>query len=157
MAKDLGSKLIRLWAHVSAFPGGRWIFSRVLGVLVPYTGSIRATVLAFEPGFCRVELLDRRCVRNHLASIHAIALANLCELASGLALLGALPSGMRGIVKGFAVQYHKKARGTLVAESRVVAPLAGEEQELRVEVSARDQAGDVVVTAQAHWKIGPQR
>jgi len=66
---------------------GSVVFSRILGLTIPYTGSIKAHVELLEPGHAIVFMKDRRCVRNHLDSIHAIALANLAELSTGLAMI----------------------------------------------------------------------
>ena len=46
----------------------------------------------------RVVLKDKRAIRNHLDCIHAIALANLGELASGLALLSIIEPSLKAIV-----------------------------------------------------------
>ena len=45
--------------------------------MVPYTGRLGARVLTFEPGHVVVELKERRAVRNHLSSVHAMALWDL--------------------------------------------------------------------------------
>jgi acyl-coenzyme A thioesterase PaaI-like protein len=152
---QVGAQIRLLWERLHHRPGGRWLFSRLLGFIVPYTGSIGATVLELRPGFARVERMDRRRVRNHLNSIHAIALANLAEVTSGLAMINGLPAHARGILVGFSIEYLKKARGRLVAECSCGVPEVTEQREYVLEVLVRDEAGDAVVRAQPRWRIGP--
>jgi len=150
-----GARLARLWARLSPLPGGRWLFSRILGFLVPYTGSIRPQVQVLEPGFARVALRDRRAVRQHLGSVHAVALVNLAEVTSGLAMLVGLPPGVRGIVTRLSIEYLKKARGTLVAESRVAIPTVTGNLDFEVRADISDPAGDVVARAVVWWRLQP--
>lgn len=156
MAAGPGPELLALWRRLSPLPGGRRLFSLALGRRVPYSGSIGAVVTLLEPGHSRVELADRRAVRNHLQSIHAMALANLGELATGLAVLVGMPATVRGILVRFEIDYLKKARGRLVAESRVAVPaIAAERTEFPVAADIRDAAGDTVARVRATWLLGP--
>lgn len=150
-----GERLRKSWQRLSRLPGGKLLFSLLVGRMTPYTGTLGARVEELEPGWCRVSLRDRRRVRNHLASVHAMALANLAELASGLAVLVGLPPGVQGIVTGFSISYEKKARGRLVAECRVNVSDVSVEREQEAAVTITDATGDVVARATVRWRLRP--
>lgn len=152
-----GGRLRALWKRLSRLPGGRWLFGRILGLMVPYSATISPTVLRLDPGHVVVRMKERRRLRNHLRSVHAVALANLGELTSGLALVGALGPEARGILTGLDVRYTKKARGTLVAETRCEIPTVTEPTDRSVSAEIRDETGDIVATVTAHWRLGPVR
>src|SRR5690606_21280676 len=146
-------RLLNLWNTLGRSRVGRWIFSRLIGLAVPYSGSIRASVESLQPGRAILTLRDRRAVRQHLGAVHAIALANLAELASGMAMLASLGPDTRGIVININISYHKKARGVLratgtAAPPQVNAPVASE---ARAEI--HDEAGDRVAEAVVTWRL----
>ncbi len=157
MSRSIGPLLRRRWQMLSGKPGGKWLFSQGLGHTVPYTGTLAATVQRLEPGHCLVELRDRRHVRNHLRSVHAMALANLGEMATGLALMNSLPDGARGILTGYRINYLKKARGRLLAECRCAIPSDNSRQEYELTGEIRDADDEVVAVVNARWLIGPEQ
>jgi uncharacterized protein (TIGR00369 family) len=148
-----GERLLSAWRRLSARPGGKWLFSRGVGRMAPYTGTLGARVEALEPGRAVVTLRDRRRVRNHLRSVHAIALANLGELASGLAATAALPPGVRGIPTSIRIDYLKKARGTLTATGLATIPEVIEPRSHEVTAEIRDEGGDVVASVRVEWQL----
>jgi acyl-coenzyme A thioesterase PaaI-like protein len=95
-------------------------------------------------------------VRNHLKSVHAIALANLAEMTTGLAVTISLKDNQRAILTDFAIKFLKKARGTVTSVCRFEVPTDFAEGDLAVPVELQDPAGVVVATATATWKIGLQ-
>lgn len=148
--------VLRQWAGFNRLPFGRRLFSWLVGLTVPYAASISAQVEQLSPGFARTRMKDRRRVRNHLRSLHAVALTNLAELTANLAVMSRQPvSGARWIVTGFDSEYMKKARGAITAQCEVGPLDWSAAQYLEGRVELRDAAGDLVMLARPRWKIGP--
>lgn len=155
-----GRQLLANWERLQALPLGKRLFSWAVGRTAPYTGSVGGVYTAVRPGYARVEMADRRAVRNHLASVHAVALVNLAEMTSGVALMTALPPGVRGIVTGLSIEYRKKARGRLVCECTAevpatVSPSMPDSVTHDVRAAITDATGDVVASATVHWRLSP--
>jgi len=153
-----GPALLDAWRRLRRWPGGAWLFSRAVGLIAPYSGTTGVRVRALEPGRCTVTLRDRRRVRNHLDSIHAVALVNAGELASGLAMLTALPEEVRSIVVGLECGYDKKARGRITVEGEADPPpsVAGATESVARAIM-RDDEGDVVAQLAVRWRLAPPR
>ena len=144
-----------MWDRFHHLPGGKFLFNFLLGRTAPYTGTIRPRVLDLRAGYARVSIKDRGRVRNHLRSIHAVALANLAEVTSGLALHYALPDHARAILTRLDVEFLKKGRGQLTAEASAPVPKGVESEEIELLTVVRDSSGDEVARARAHWLVGP--
>jgi len=145
-----------MWDWLDPIPGGSWLFSRMIGRWVPYSGTIGARVKVLRPGFARVAIHDHRRIRNHLRSIHAVALVNLGEITSGLALYALLPPRIRGIVTSLSVEYFKKARGPLIAESTVTLPPIMSAIDYDIYADIRDAAGESVARTTVRWRLAPE-
>jgi acyl-coenzyme A thioesterase PaaI-like protein len=154
---DLSHRVASAWNRLSPFPGGAWLFSRLIGWMVPYSGSIRPRVLVLKPGYARVAIRERRRLRNHLRSVHALALANLGELTSGLAMTLALPPGTRGIPVRIEIDYVKKARGRIVADGHASPPqTVPEDQDATATAELTDETGETVARMTVTWRLSPQ-
>lgn len=155
--KQLGrpSALRQVWPYLKSLPRGGALLGRVIGRMAPYTGTIRPEVVELDTGHAKIRMADAKRVRNHLQSVHAIALMNLGEVATGTAMLYSLPDDARGIITNLSMEYLKKARGPITAECRCEVPQSSERQEYEVHADLTDEAGEVVARAHAKWLIGP--
>lgn len=144
-----------LWDQLAPLPGGNRIFSRLLGMRIPYTGSIRAEVLRLAPGYASIQMKDRPALRNHVQSVHAIALSNLAELTGNAALAYDLPADARFIVSELTMRYLKKARGTISSRCQCQPVTTNERKAYTLEVQLFDSHGDLVATATMQTLVGP--
>jgi acyl-coenzyme A thioesterase PaaI-like protein len=145
------------WDLLQGLPGGKVVFSRIVGRMAPYTGTIHASVQVLRVGHAEVVMADRKAVRNHLDCVHAIALANLAELAGNVALFYSMPDDARFIVSGMQIDYLKKARGTITAIGESPVPGTSQRAHYDVNVSLRDASGEEVARAVLHSLVGPKQ
>lgn len=148
--------LAQTWAALAGKPMGKRLFSQLIRVMVPYSGSIAAQVEELADGHAVVTLSDHRAVRNHLNSIHAIALVNLGELTTGLAVFHRLDGRARGIVTDLRIQYLKKARGKLTARCDVDVPSIDGKILLEAPGTIENGRGEIVALVWATWQLQPR-
>lgn len=150
-----GERLLHAHRTLRRLPFGDRLFTLMVKQMIPYTGSVNPRVEVLEPGHARISIVQRRRLEQHLGSIHAVALMNVAEFASGAAMTTALPSGYRGIVTRMSMEYFKKARGTVTAESRPTLPDLSSDVEFDVTSDITDAQGDLVARATVRWRVGP--
>jgi acyl-coenzyme A thioesterase PaaI-like protein len=141
------TRLVRLYDRASRIPGGSALFSQVVRFAAPYFRTIPATVESIEPGRAVVRMRHLPWVRNHLGTVHAIALCNLAELAMGMAAEATVPATHRWIPRSMEVAYLAKARGTMTGTATLELPDLSEPVEVPAEVVVTDPDGQVVFTA----------
>ena len=144
------------WDILSRIPGGKIVFSKAVGRAAAYTGSIGAHVEELRRGFSRVTLRDRPSVRNHLKSVHAVALVNLAELTGNLALAYSMPDDARFIVAGLTIDYVKKSRGLITGTCECPVPETNARVEYAVPVVMKDASGEVVAKCTLRSLVGPR-
>ena len=59
--------ILPLWKKMSALPGGKIVFSRMVCLKAPYFASIRPLITKLDRETCEVRISKRRAVTNHLA------------------------------------------------------------------------------------------
>lgn len=143
------------WERLSKIPGGKKIFSFLVSQYIPYTGSIAPQVVKIENGHAVVTIQDRRFIRNHLKSIHALAIANLGEFTTGLSVISQLNNREKAIIVKLEIEYLKKARGELRAESFCKLPEISEDTEFKVTANINNQDSELVAIVAATWRIRP--
>ena len=152
-----GEKILATWKKLKDKPFGKKIFSRGVGKMAPYTGSIKALITDLKPGHCQAFLKERRSNKNHLRSIHAIALINLGEVTSGLAVLAGMSQQIRGILTKLDMEYIKKAKGDLTAECICDIPEVADEINYDVQTIIKDASGETVAIGKFYWLLSRKK
>ncbi len=138
---------LRNWQRLERHALGRWLFARMVCLRAPYFATISPRVHALQPGLCTVAMARRRSVQNHIGSVHAIAMANLVELAVGLAAEASVPAQMRWIPRGMQIDYLARAGSDVRATARLEHAFGTEAADIPVPVEVTDASGAMVVRA----------
>lgn len=93
---------------------------------------------------------------NHIGTVHAIAMANLCELVAGAMTEVSVPRSMRWIPRGMKIDYLAKAETDLTGEATLPVIRDGEAQDIVVPVAVTDKSGKQVVLACITMYLSPK-
>jgi acyl-coenzyme A thioesterase PaaI-like protein len=100
----------------------------------------------------------RRRVTNHIGTVHAIAMANACEMAAGTLTEAATPRSSRWIPRGMTIEYRRKAVSDVRAVAWLNEPIEVDRAyDVMVPVDVVDDAGNVVVHADIAMYVSPRR
>lgn len=150
--------VLALYRRFARWPGGKWLFTRAVCWRAPYFGTIRPRFIELRPGYAVASMRKRRAVQNHIGTVHAIAMANLCELVAGTMTEVTVPTSMRWIPKRMEIEYLGKA-GTDLKAQAVIDPMPGFGQaaDLPVATEVVDASGEVVVRAVITMWVSPRK
>ena len=151
------NKNLALLERVKKWPGGLKIFSRLLCFKAPYFSSIRPTFTVLEPGRGEAVMKKRRAVLNHIGTVHAIAMANLCEVVAGTTLEMTIPETHRWIPKSMKINYLNKATTDLMAKTEINPPTWPDGGPVMVSVEVLDKNATQVVTADIEMYISRKK
>lgn len=107
--------ILKIYNNLIKYPLGKTIFTKTICFKAPYFSTISPELIHFSEGHCEFKVKNKKSIRNHLNTVHAIAMCNLAELCAGMCMETIIDdSAKRWIPKGMTVRYLKKASTDLV-------------------------------------------
>jgi uncharacterized protein (TIGR00369 family) len=152
--RDSAATLAR-WQKRSRSRLGRWWFARSVCKRAPYFASLRPHFLELKPALCVVLMPKHQATAGPEGSVHALAVANLCELAASTVAEVTVPATMNGHTRGMTIEYLRKAQSDVTATARLDKAEWGEAQNVAIPVSAVDRNGTEVVRAVITLRVEP--
>ena len=153
------SQVLSLWHKTKGIPVvGPRLFSFAFGQKAPYFASIRPRFTVVEPNHTELVIPKRRRVKNHIGTVHAIALCNGLEAAMGALAEVSIPADKRWIPKGMEVTYTAKASSdiTCVAETDAE-QWTSDDPDLPVRVWATREDGETVIEGVIRLWVTPKK
>ena len=157
------SQVLSMWQRLTGFPVlgpvvGARVFSFAFGQRAPYFRSIRPRFTEIRPNHAELVIPQRRGVKNHIGTVHAIALCNGLEAVMGALAEASIPSDKRWIPKGMEVTYTAKASSDITCYAETT-----QEQwdtadgDLPVKVWATREDGTVVIEGVINLWVTPKK
>lgn len=146
------NRVLKLYNKAKKYPFGKRIFSYMVSRAAPYFTTIRPQIEELRPNFIKVNMRKRGAIHNHLKTVHAIAMCNLCEYAMGICTESSIPNHRRWIPMGMEVAYLKKATSSLTATCDL-SDADWNQSEVPCFVSVKNTDGVEVMTAIITLKV----
>ena len=125
---------------------GDRLFSFAFSQVAPYFWSIRPRFTVIEPNHAEVVIPKRRGVKNHIGTVHAIALCNGLEAAMGVLAEASIPKRQALDPQGHGGELHRQGDHdiTCIAETDPE-QWTGDDPDLPVRVRGVRDDGTVVI------------
>ena len=151
------SYVMQQWQRFGQLAWGRWLFTKMVCWRAPFFASIAPRFEHLAPWQATVFVKKRRRVTNHINTVHAIAMANACELAAGVMMEASLSSDLRWIPRSMNIEYQRKAQGSIRVEAMCDPVAPGSTMDVAVRCTVRDDNNDVVVQATIYMYVSPKK
>ncbi len=146
------NQVLKAYNKIQKYPFGKRIFSYMVSRRAPYFKGIRPQIEELRPNFIKVNMRKRKAVHNHIQTVHAIAMCNLCEYAMGICAESSIPPHRRWIPMGMEVAYLKKATTNLSATCDLT-DADWTQSDVPCFVSVKDTKGVEVMTATIKLRV----
>jgi uncharacterized protein (TIGR00369 family) len=128
---------------------------------VKFTGTAGCTVEELSERRCVVSLRNRKAVRNHIGSVHAVASVLIAESATGYLVGMNVPDSSVPVIKAIKVDYVKRAKGDMKAvaeltDEQIRMMQTEEKGETAVKVCITDGEGKEPLLAEMIWAWTPK-
>jgi len=147
------NRILNLQEKLKKVPFGNAIFSGILARFAPYFTTIKPKVVELRPNYMKASMKKRKAVHNHLKTVHAIAMCNLCEFTGGILMEASIPKHRRWIPVAMTVNYVAKAKTDLTATCDLSHVDWNTCDEVICNVSVRDTSDVEVMNAAITMKV----
>jgi len=138
------------------WPKGLWLFSKAICFKAPYFGSIKPLFTEIRPGYGKATIKKKRRVHNHISTVHAIAMANLCEFVGGTLMEVSIAKNMRWIPTGMDIRYLAKAETDVTATCEIDDIEWQTTRDVVLIVDVHDTKGQLVANAKIPMYVSPK-
>ena len=148
------SKMIQMTDKI---PFGKVFFrSKILGNVVPFTGTSSLSFEKIEPEEVIISLKNNRSVQNHIKQVHACAMGLVIETATGFVVGMNVPDDKILLIKELNLKYVKRSSGKIKATATLTQEQIEEIKkeprgDISVPVTLTDEESKEPVKAEAIW------
>ena len=154
--ENLNVQLLDSWRRLNGRSFGRWWFTRLVCRQAPYLSSIRPRFRTLRPGLCSVSLRHHRDVIDPSGGLHAMAMANLCELAARVLMEATLPAKYHWSPRGMTIEYLSTVGTDALATARLDRHEWDNAAHVGVPVTVVDASGREAARAVISMAVGPR-
>lgn len=147
-------QLLDSWRRLNGRSFGRWWFTRLVCRQAPYLSSIRPRFRTLRPGLCSVALRHHRDVVDPAGALHAMAMANLCELAARVLMEATLPAQYHWSPRGMTIEYLSAVGTDALATARLDRSEWDNASHVGVPVTVVDASGREAARAVISMAVG---